>query len=90
MDLANKQGCLGCHTTDGTALVGPSWKGLFGRDEELEDGTTVKVDESYIEESIKEPGARITKGFTNIMPDDFDSLTQEEIDSIIAYMRSLK
>jgi cytochrome c oxidase subunit 2 len=65
MEVANEQGCSGCHTTDGTVLVGPSRMGLFGRDEELEDGTAVTVDAAYIEESIKDPAARITKGFTN-------------------------
>jgi cytochrome c oxidase subunit 2 len=89
MDLANKQGCLGCHTVDGTTLLGPTWKGLFGKDDELEDGSTVTVDEAYIAESIKDPGAKLAKGFSNIMP-AFGQLAQEDIDAIIAYIRSLK
>jgi hypothetical protein len=30
--LYTEQGCSGCHTTDGSALVGPSWQGLFGKE----------------------------------------------------------
>ena len=35
-DAAASWGCLGCHSTDGSILVGPSWKGLFGKTEEFD------------------------------------------------------
>lgn len=56
-------GCVGCHSPDGTELSGPTWLGLFGQEEELEDGSTVTVDEDYIRKSILDPNIQIVKGF---------------------------
>ncbi|MGH8553245.1 MAG: cytochrome c oxidase subunit II, partial [Methylococcales bacterium] len=28
--VAQEKGCLGCHSVDGSAATGPTWKGLFG------------------------------------------------------------
>ena len=47
--------CLGCHSVDGSTLVGPSWKDLYGHDVELEDGTIVVADAAYLEQSIRDP-----------------------------------
>ena len=85
-EVAERNGCLGCHTTDGTTLVGPSWLGLWGKEEELESGTVV-VDEAYLIESIIDPGAELVKGFENVMI--IVPLTQEEIDEIISYIKTL-
>ena len=86
--VAEDNGCLGCHTIDGTALVGPSWKGIFGKNEELESGGPVTVDAAYLEESITDPGAKIVKGFQNVMVTV--SLTQEEIAAVISYIETLE
>lgn len=82
-------GCAGCHTIDGSVVVGPSWKGLYGTQETLSDGSTVTADDAYLIESIREPGAKIVKGFQNIMP-DLSQLTDEQITDLIAYIQSLK
>jgi cytochrome c oxidase subunit 2 len=65
-------GCLGCHTVDGAASVGPTWQGLFGRRETMADGTTVTVDEAYMTESILQPAAHIVAGFPSVMPSTFE------------------
>jgi cytochrome c oxidase subunit 2 len=65
---ASSFGCVGCHSVDGQEMVGPTWLDLYGKEEMLEDGTTVVVDDTYIFESIANPGAKITAGFQNIMP----------------------
>ena len=84
-------GCLACHTTDGAPGVGPTWQGLFGSQERLQDGTTVEVDPGYLRESIVEPGAKITEGFQNIMPADIArDMTDEQIEDVIAFIESLK
>jgi len=89
-ELARQFGCLGCHSTDGTKLIGPSWKGLFGREETLADGTTVTVDEAYLKESILDPNAKIVQGFSpNMMPSYRDRLSGEEIEALIAFIKSL-
>ncbi|HBY92387.1 MAG: cytochrome c oxidase subunit II [Ardenticatenaceae bacterium] len=83
-------GCAGCHSIDGSVVVGPSWKGLYGKQETLADGTTVPVDDAYLLESIHEPGAKIVKGFQPIMPSLASQMTDEQITDVIAYIKSLK
>lgn len=80
--------CAACHTTDGSASIGPTWAGLFGSEVTLEDGSTVVADEAYITESIQQPTAKIHEGFQPIMP--VLVLTDEEIDSLIAFMQTLE
>ena len=89
---ASQFGCIGCHTTDGTSPVGPSWKGLYGAQAALADGSTVPVDDAYLHESIVSPNAKIVKGFTpNIMPPNFgQTLTDAQIADLIAYIKTLK
>ena len=90
--LSPRNGCTACHSIDGSPLVGPTWQGLFGKEELLADGTAVRVDEAYLRESIVDPEAKIVKGFVGgIMPPDFgDKLSAEEIDSIVAYIKTLQ
>lgn len=58
-------GCAGCHNLTGEpGGAGPTWKGIYGRQEALIDGSTITVDEAYILESIMNPNAKIVAGFT--------------------------
>jgi len=88
--LYQQRGCNACHTIDGTPSVGPSWKGLFGHEVTLQDGTKVTADENYIRESILEPQAKLVKGYQPVMPSFKGILTDEEISAIIAYIKTLK
>lgn len=88
-ELYRRLGCVGCHSVDGSSNVGPTWLGLWGSERALEDGSTVAVDEDYIEESILVPGAKIVKGYQDIMPGFVDRVTEEEIHALAAYIRSL-
>lgn len=85
-----KWGCNACHSTDGTKLAGPTFKGLFGREEELADGSKVKVDENYIKESILNPSAKVVKGFAPIMPVFQGQLQDPQIESLIAFIKEQK
>ncbi len=87
--LYEKNGCNACHSVDGTALVGPTFKGAFGRLEHFEDGTSVNIDENYIRESILRPQAKIVKGYTNATMPPF-VLNDAKLDAVIAYIKSLK
>ncbi len=88
-NLAVLKGCAACHSVDDTTKIAPPWRGLYGSQIELDDGSSVTVDEAYLIESIKEPNAKIVKGFTRgAMP--AISLTEEEIDSLVAYIMSVK
>jgi len=89
--VAQKYGCVGCHSVDGSQMTGPTWKGLFGKEETLEDGIVVTVDEEYLRRSILDPGAQIVKGFPDVMPKTYkEQLSQEELEALIAYIKSLK
>ena len=91
MQWTEQYGCLSCHSTDGSRLVGPTWQGVFGNQETLSDGSTVTVDEEYIRDSILNPGANIVQGFSNVMPANFSQqLTDQQITDIILYIQSLK
>ncbi len=86
------KGCGACHKTDGSNQLAPSWDGLFGKEEKVtENGKviTVIVDENYIRESIKNPGQKITVGFEKT-PMPVFPVNDEEIDQLIAYIKSLK
>jgi cytochrome c oxidase subunit 2 len=87
--LTVKNGCVGCHSVDGSKMTGPTWLGLFGSKVQLTDGTTVVADEAYITESILNSKAKEVAGFApTVMPPY--TLTQEEIANIIAYIKTLK
>jgi len=85
--LAQSKGCVGCHSVDGSAGVGPTWKGLHGKTEIARDGSSALVDDAYLASFIKDPKAsRGVKGFAPVMPQI--PLTDEEIAALVAYIRS--
>ena len=86
--LTVKNGCIGCHSVDGTKMTGPTWFGLFGTKVDLADGSTVTADDAYVTESILDPKAKLVTGFAPVMPPF--KLTDIEIANIIAYLKTLK
>lgn len=92
--VLKKNGCLACHSTDGSKIVGPSYKGLYGKMETvIENGKEkqVKVDDAYIQRSVFEPNADVVKGFSpGMMLSYKGQVTDEEIAQIIEYFKTLK
>lgn len=89
--LAQENGCLTCHSLDGSKIIGPSWLGIFGSTEALSDGTSVTIDEAYLVESIRNPGAKIVAGFPNSMPANAgEKLSEEQLQFVIEFIKSLK
>lgn len=89
--VKTKGGCIACHSLDGSRLVGPSFKGIFGKEVDvLVNGQeqTLTVDEPYLIESITDPGAKIVKGYPAVMPPA--PLSDEEVEEVVAYIKSLK
>src|SRR6185369_11653398 len=66
------------------ASRGPSLRGLFGREVELEGGGKVLADEAYLRESILKPMTKITKGFQPLMPTYEGQVGEEQILQLIA------
>ena len=87
-EISISAGCASCHGDDGNGRVGPKWIGLADSQVTLSDGTVVTADDAYLYESIKDPGAKKRRGASGIMP--ANKLTDEEIASIIAFIRALK
>ncbi len=87
--LYTRRGCVQCHSIDGSAKVGPSFKNAYGTQQEMEDGEQVLVDENYLRESILEPQAKVRAGYKPVMPTYQGQLKDEEILALIAYIKSL-
>lgn len=90
-ELLEQHGCLGCHSLDGTARVGPSFKGVWGRNVTVFSAgkeRTITVDESYLRRSILEPNSDLVKGFPPVMPPL--SLKEDEIRAMVEYLKALK
>ncbi|MBI5713583.1 MAG: cytochrome c oxidase subunit II [Chloroflexi bacterium] len=89
---AEVYGCASCHSANGTARTGPTWKGVFGSTRTLEDHTTVTADEAYLRRSILTPNAQVVYEFpANRMPQNFEKLvSSKQIDDLIAYIKTLK
>jgi cytochrome c oxidase subunit 2 len=94
LTLMKKNACISCHTLDGNRLVGPSFKGLLGREEQvIIDGNeqTITVDRDFIMQSIKDPNAAITATYQQgLMTPYKDILSDEDINHIIDYIQTLK
>jgi mono/diheme cytochrome c family protein len=88
--LATSLGCVGCHSIDGSKLVGPSWKGLYGHEVKLSGGSTVTADDAYIHESIVDPTAKVVDGYQPIMPSFASQVNDQQIADIIAYIKTLE
>ena len=87
--LVAQNGCGGCHSSDGSKLVGPTWRVLFGSQVKLADGSVVTADEAYLIESIAKPSAKVVDGFPDHVMPTFN-LTDAQIKNIASYIETLK
>jgi len=87
--LYTQKGCNACHSLDGSKVIGPSFLKLFGREGELADGTRYVADENYIKTSILNPNSQIVKGFAPAMPSYEGQLDDDQIASIIAFIKTV-
>jgi len=85
--------CASCHNVENpTAKVGPSLYQLYGKEEKVEEGGTVKVDDNYLRESIMDPQAKHVVGFPkpSPMPSFQGQLSESELAALIEYIKGLK
>lgn len=88
--IYSKRGCNACHSLDGSPKVGPTWKGLWGKQETTNKGA-VTVDDNYIKESVLDPNAQIVAGYEGVkMPSYQGQLDDKQISALIEYMKTLK
>jgi cytochrome c oxidase subunit 2 len=89
--LAGQYGCGACHSADGSPRTGPTWKGLAGSEVELSDGRRILADRDYLIESIINPNLHVVAGYNaNVMPSFANILDQTAVESIVAYIETLK
>ncbi len=86
--LFQQLGCSTCHRFD-TQGRGPNLVGVYGKPVLLDDGRTVTADDNYIRESILNPGAKVVAGFKPIMPTFQGIVNEEQLLSLVAYIRSI-
>ena len=91
--LSKSKGCVACHSTDGSKLVGPSYKGIYGKTETVLTGgqeREVTVDDAYIKHSMLKPTDDIVKGYQPLMPSQEGMVSEAEIKALTAYIKSLQ
>ncbi len=87
--LYKQLNCVNCHTDTDTNR-GPSLYSLYGKKRRMTTGETVDANDDYLRESIINPGGRLNEGYDNTMPQDYKAqLTEEQIRSLIEYMKTL-
>ncbi|GIV08100.1 MAG: hypothetical protein KatS3mg019_0191 [Fimbriimonadales bacterium] len=82
-------GCNACHMSPAVGKDYPDLRGLYGSEVKLKDGSTVIADEEYLRESIINPNKKIVAGYPPSMP-PYNYLKEEQINQLIAYIKSLK
>jgi cytochrome c oxidase subunit 2 len=100
--LAKANGCGQCHSVDGSLGQGPTWQGLYKRDTEFSfpAGYTLSAADSdakweaYLRESILDPGAKIVRGYQNIMQSFADRFSgsaakDQKLTALVEYIKSL-
>ncbi|WP_108063380.1 cytochrome c oxidase subunit II [Poseidonibacter lekithochrous] len=93
LSLIQNNGCIGCHSLDGSKIVGPTFKDIYNRkvvvtkgDEKIE----LTSNEEYLKNSILDPKVEVVENYPNIMPSFKGLLKDEEVDAIIEYLKTIK
>jgi cytochrome c oxidase subunit II len=84
----NKLGCASCHA-GGQNQRGAPVEGIYGKGIKLANGQTVIADDEYIRNSILNPQSQIVEGYQPIMPTYKGQVTEEQLVSLVAYIKSL-
>lgn len=92
LNIINQKLCLACHSLDGSPMVGPSLKGLYGKKRMVTDLKGVEhrvtADDDYLARAIQDPAAENVKGYPPAMPKN--PLTDAELKQVVRYIQSLK
>jgi cytochrome c oxidase subunit 2 len=93
VELLEDNGCLDCHSTDGSRIAGPTFKNIYGRKTiVVADGEEREVvaDELYLKRSVFFPNDEIVKGYPGIMPSFEGEIPEEAVNTMIQYLKTLK
>ena len=81
--------CVTCHRSDAQGR-GPLLEGLFGSKVSLSNGQDVTADEAYLRESVLSPSAKVVAGYQPVMPTFQGLVSEEQLLSLIEYIKSLR
>jgi cytochrome c oxidase subunit 2 len=81
--------CVTCHSANAEARA-PVLEDLYKKTVPLRNGRTVLADESYLEESILYPEAKVVQGWEPIMPTFKGQVNKDEMIQLLAFLKSLK
>ncbi len=85
-------GCASCHSLDGSTIVGPSFKGLYGTKITVLTGgkpRTLVVDETYLRDSVRSPEKDVVENFPKgIMPNLSDQINKKQMNAIITFIKA--
>ncbi|MDX2472892.1 MAG: c-type cytochrome [Candidatus Krumholzibacteria bacterium] len=87
--LYNEQGCKVCHSLDGSKLVGPSLKNVYGFEFLTTTGETVLADDAYIKESILTPNVSVIAEYQPVMTPYAGILGDQEIAAITEFLKTI-
>jgi cytochrome c oxidase subunit 2 len=90
--LLQTKGCMACHSTDGSQMVGPTFKGVFGKQETvLVEGIekNIVANEEYLRRAILQPQLEVVKGYNALMPPQEGQISEEELVAIIQHLKEL-
>lgn len=94
LQVLTANGCVACHSLDGTRLVGPSFKGLYGAQREViyPDGSkkTITADAEYIKRAIYDPNSEVVDTYPKVMISYEKSINEDQLKQINAYLESMK
>jgi cytochrome c oxidase subunit 2 len=90
VQVAADEGCLRCHTLDGSPHIGPTFANLYLKQVQLKGGGTVLADEEYLTESMMDPNVRIVSGYQPVMPSYLGRLRPAETAALVELIRSLQ
>lgn len=83
------KGCSSCHTVDGAANIGPTLKGIYGTQLRFTDGTSRIADDAHLAHAILDHSAEIAEGFPNVGLNYRGRLTDQEVQILVGYIRTL-
>jgi cytochrome c oxidase subunit 2 len=86
--LFTQLGCSSCHAPDSNVQA-PNLEGLFGQPVQLDDGSTVVADETYIRESILFPLRKVVEGYEPIMPSYEGRISEDQLLELVSFIKSL-
>ena len=84
--------CITCHSMDGSKIIGPSFKGLYGRKTQVVTASgekEIEANAEYIKKSIADPNAEVVKGFNKgLMQSYKEKISPEDLDKIVDYFKT--